>query len=118
MSERLLNATRARIDPRKLRDYALNPEHITGRHKAVFFGQMGYTAENWRVLERDIREQHLSQPVEAGRPSPYGNKYTVTAPLTGPNGEVRSVTTVWIFKIGNDYADLVTIEPAGKQQET
>lgn len=85
---------RARIDPRKLRDYALNPMHESGRYKAAFFAQMGYTAVNWRKMERDIREQHLTQPAEAGQPSPFGQKYTVTAPLVGPTGEARQLTTV------------------------
>ena len=117
MAERLLNADQARIDPRKLRDYALNPEHISGRHKAAFFAQMGYKREDWQRLERDIRQQHLSQPAESGRPSPYGKKYTITAPLRGPRGPARQVTTVWIFRAGNDFAELVTIEPATRQKE-
>jgi hypothetical protein len=67
MAERLPNADRALIDPRKLRDYALNPEHVSGRHKAAYFAQMGYSAEHWQRLERDIREQHLSRPAEHGQ---------------------------------------------------
>jgi hypothetical protein len=112
----LPNAEHARIDPRKLRDYALNPEHALGRYKAEFFGQMGYTAANWQQLERDIREQHLSQPAERGQSSPFGTKYTITGIVRGPNGTNRQVTTVWIFRAGNDFAELVTIEPAPRQR--
>lgn len=115
MSRPLPNAVEARIDPRKLRDYVLNHGHDSGQYKAVFFGQMGYTADDWQRLERDIREQHLSQPSEEGAFSPYGTKYVITAPLRGPSGETRWVTTVWIFRLGNDWADLVTIEPARKR---
>jgi len=61
---RLPNAEHARIDPRKLRDYVLNIGHNTGRYKAAFFAQMGYSADQWRLLERDIREQHLDQDAE------------------------------------------------------
>ena len=112
MSDRLPNAVGAQIDPRKLRDYALNPEHDSGRYKAAFFAQMGCTADHWQRLEQDIREQHLAQPIEAGQPSSYGRKYTITAPLQGPHGLARQVTTVWIFRPGRDWAELVTIEPA------
>ena len=114
MVDLLPNADKAVIDPRKLRDYALNPEHDSGRFKAAFFAQMGYVVTNWRRLERDIRVQHLSQAAEPGQPSPYGQKYIITAPLRGLIGEARQVTTVWIFKPGNDYAELVTIEPAAR----
>jgi hypothetical protein len=108
----LPNAENARIDARKLRDYALNFGHDVGQFKAAFFAQMGYTADDWQRLERDIREQHLDRPAEMGEASAYGTKYTITAPLSGPEGGSRWVTTVWIIRPGNIYADLVTIEPA------
>ena len=117
MPDLLPNVENARIDPRKLRDYALNAEHESGKYKAAFFAQAGYTGENWEQLERDIREQHLSQPATPGQPSPHGRKYTITAPLRGPLGLVRQVTTVWIFRPGRDFAELVTIEPAPHLKE-
>ena len=115
MADLLPNVEHARIDSRKLRDYVLNSQHPVGQYKATFFAQIGYTAADWQRLERDIRDQHLSQPAEPGQPSPYGQKYTITAPLQGPQGWARLVTTVWILRPGNDYAELVTIEPAQRK---
>ena len=112
----LPNAENARIDPRKLRDYALNFGHDVGQFKAAFFVQMGYTAADWQRLERDIRDQHLVHPAEEGAVSEYGIKYIITAPLSGPSGEPRWVTTVWIFRPGHSQAELVTIEPARRQK--
>jgi hypothetical protein len=77
---------------------------------------MGYTANQWQRLESDIREQHLSQAAKPGQPSPFGRKYTITAPLVGPNGVQRRVTTVWIVRPGKDWAELVTIEPASHRE--
>ena len=114
MVDLLPNADKTLIDARKLRDYALNPEHASGKFKAAFFAQMGYDVANWRQLEKDIRTQHLSQPAEPGQSTPYGRKYTITAPLRGLTGEARQVTTVWIFRPGSDCAELVTIEPAAR----
>ena len=116
MPGELPNARKARINTRKLRDYALNPKHETGKYKATFFKQMGYTAEKWETLEGDIRTQHLAQPVEVGQPSPFGQKYTITALLQGPQGEARWVTTVWIIRPGADQPELVTIEPATRRK--
>lgn len=116
MLDLLPNAANAEIDPRKLRDYALNPEHETGRYKATFFTQMGYSANDWLRLAYDIRQQHLSQPAETGQASPYGRKYTITAPLQGPRGPARQVTTVWIFRPDRDWAELVTISPATRRK--
>ncbi len=108
----LPSADRAQIDPRKLRDYALNLEHLSGRYKALFLAQMGYLARDWQQLEHDIRAQHLTQPAEPGQLSPFGHKYTITAPLHGPTGEARQVTTVWIIRTGGSIPELVTITPA------
>ncbi|MBI4785567.1 MAG: hypothetical protein HY782_00755 [Chloroflexi bacterium] len=118
MSKPLPNADQAQIDPRKLRDYALNLEHESGRYKAEFFAQIGYAAENWQQLERDIRDQHLTQPATPGKPSSFGNKFTITAQLQGPNGATRQVTTVWLFRPGKDFAELITIEPARRQRRS
>ena len=52
----------------------------------MFFAQMGYTADHWQRLEQDIREQHLTQPAEAGQPSPYGRKYTHHGIPAGTSG--------------------------------
>jgi hypothetical protein len=73
MAERLPNAKRARIDPRKLRDYALNAEHPEGQYK-------------------------------------------ITGLLQGPVGAARQVTTVWIVRARQEFAELVTIEPAARQK--
>jgi hypothetical protein len=116
MPERLPNAEQARIDPRKLRDYALNFEHDAGRFKAAFFAQMGYSADAWQQLDHDIREQHLSQPAEPGRSSPFGRKFVITAPVQGPHGEARQITTVWIQRPGSEVVELVTIEPASRRK--
>jgi len=77
---------------------------------------MGYNANEWQRLEQDIREQHLSQPALPGKPSPFGRKYSITAPLQGPAGATRQVTTIWIVRAGNDFAELVTIEPAARRR--
>lgn len=117
MPEKLLNAERAFIDPRKLRDYVLNSRHAVGRYKAVFFAQMGYSYENWEVLLRDIKEQHLDYEAEEGQKSYYGSKYTITAPIQGPVGSARWVTTVWIYRSGQDWPELVAIQPASPKRE-
>jgi hypothetical protein len=46
------------------------------------------------------------------------SKYTITAPLRGPQGEVRQVTTVWIIRPNNDFPELVTIVPANRPKES
>ena len=66
--ERLLNADQAIIDPRKLTDYALNPDHPTGGNKAkVFESALGITQANAEVLLEQIQQGVANQPPVPGK---------------------------------------------------
>lgn len=60
-SLRLPNIENVVIDSEKLRDYLLSPSHPVGRFKAAFFSSLGYTQEDWKQLEADLRRQHLTK---------------------------------------------------------
>ena len=59
-------------------------------------------------------EQILSLDAQPGRPSPYGQKYEILGPLTGPNGKNAWVRTIWIVLTGEAAPRLVTLIPAGE----
>jgi hypothetical protein len=63
-------------------------------------------------LDTDIREQVLPLDAQPGRPSPYGQKYEILAPLTGPNGKTAWVRTIWIILSDETAPRLVTLIPA------
>ena len=44
------------------------------RAKAAFFQALGYSSENWRQLDADLRSQHLSKEAAADEPTPYGGQ--------------------------------------------
>lgn len=106
--EKLPNADKAVIEDGKLRDYLLSPTHPRGRFKADFFHELGYSAQNWRTLERDVRKLILSRGVKESRRSRYGQKFSVEGPLKGPNGKTAPVLTVWIILKGESVPRLVT----------
>lgn len=109
-----LSAADAVIPPEKLQDYVLSPTHPDGRAKAAYLGRLGYTQADWRRLEADLREQILSRDAERVRPSPYGQKYEILGPLTGPNGTAAWVRTIWIVLAGETVPRLVTLIPEEK----
>lgn len=109
----LPNHEHAIVDSAKLRDYILSLSHPIGEFKARFFKKAGYNQNTWRALEKDIREQHLTKEAKKGPPSPFGQKYEITAPLKGPNNVVISVTSVWIILKGEDVPRLITLTPGG-----
>lgn len=102
------------IDPRKLRDYLLNPAHPEGATKAQYLSEMGYNQENYHILEVDLRNQHLLCDVQPGKVSIYGVKYEIVAPLVGPNGKRRLIRSVWMIRKNDTFARLITLIPEKK----
>ena len=97
---RVPNAENAVIDPRKLYEYLLDPNHPDGASKADYLALAGYTGRDWAQLDSDLRGQLLSLEARPGRPSPYGRKYEVAGSLTGPNGVSLGIRSIWIVRHG------------------
>jgi uncharacterized protein DUF6883 len=97
----------------KIADYVLSPSHPDGRGKAAYLAVLGYTRDDWRQLESDLRSQHVVLDAAPGRASPYGVKYEIVGNLTGPNGRTGRIRTVWIVRHDEDVPRLVTLIPEG-----
>ena len=96
------NADRAVIDPAKLYGYLLAPGHPVGRFKAAFFLALGYTSNDWRRLDADLRSQHLSQEATAE-----------ASAMEGPSGASADIVSVWVVRRGEDFPRFVTAYPEG-----
>ncbi|HXG64376.1 MAG TPA: hypothetical protein VNO70_04665 [Blastocatellia bacterium] len=105
----LPNYQNAVIPSEKLEKYALSPDHPVGKHKAVVFkSALGFDQSNWQLLEKSILDELPYHDAGSGETGPWGIKYNVVLPITGPNGRTAEVLTVWIIRPGTDYPSLVT----------
>lgn len=95
-------AENAEIPEDKLREYALDPDHPRGRHKArVFLSMLGIDRADWTYLRDQILERLTESPVTAVRPkAPYGLEYEVRLMIEGLNGETHPVITGWLVAEG------------------
>lgn len=95
---RLPRAATADVPAAKLRDYALDPGHRIGRHKARMFARLlSIEREDRRFLSDQILDRLPESPVTAIRPKPpYGTEYEVRVSIDGRNGETHSVITGWL----------------------
>ena len=110
----LPNPDRAVVDPAKIRDYLLSPEHPVGRFKAVIFQNAGYRRADWQILQADLAATaNLDAQLEAA--TPFGQKYEVLAMLRGPAGRDLAVVVVWLVRRGEDFPRLVTVYPRRRQ---
>jgi hypothetical protein len=106
----LPNHNNAKIDTRKLTDYALNPEHPVGGHKAkVFESALGYNKSNADSLMKQIYEKLPKSEAVMGKLDQYGQRYTVDMSIMGANGNTATVRTGWILKPGSTTPELTTI---------
>jgi hypothetical protein len=93
-----------------IRDYLLSPVHPIGRYKALFYRTLGHDQTSWQQLETDLRSL-ASLPAEPLESTEYGTKYAIIGPLTGLNGRVAEIVTVWIILTGEDVPRFVTAYP-------
>ena len=106
---RLPNAEQATVPIEKLRDYALDPEHPRGQHKArVFRSTLGIGQDDWEYLREQILEAVPSAAVATVRVISWGTLCEVPILVEGLNGETHEVTTVWIVERDDDPPKLVT----------
>ena len=106
-----LSPITAIIAEKKLRDYVLNAANPDGESKARFLAEIGYQRLDWKRLEKDLRDQHLTRECILGKDSIFGQKYEIVAPIVGPNGDQRWLRSIWIVRRNERQARLVTLIP-------
>lgn len=107
-------AENAVVEPEKVRDYLLSPGHPIGKFKAAFFQRLGYHQDAWSQLAQDLRAVAAQGDAVPGQPSRFGNKYEISATLTGPSGRSARIETVWMVRQNEQIPRFVTAFPGAK----
>ena len=97
------------IAPNKLTQYLLRLR--VEDDKSQFLELAGYTLADADRLLRDIREQVLPLDAEFHEATEYGQKYRIRGTLTGPNGRVLRVLTIWMKENATNQVKFVTLFP-------
>ena len=108
-------AEHAFIEDAKLRDYLLSSVHPIGRFKCQFFLNIGYTAEQWETLRRDLMTLAVTSEAEERERTRYGQKYVVRGRLMGPSRKSAEVATAWIVLHGEQAPRFVTAYPGSER---
>jgi hypothetical protein len=108
---RVPNADRAFIDISKLRDYALNPTHRVGGHKARLFASLlGMTIKDTAALQHILLNVIRTEEATLGDLDEYGQRYVIDFLLTWH--ERRAIVrSAWIIRPDEDFPRLVTCYP-------
>lgn len=105
---KLPNGDRAIIDPVKIVDYALNPDHEDGQHKAhVFRSVLGLTLPDARLLLDALKEAAATRDAVPRRADRYGQRYQIDFAFSGTSGSA-TIRSAWIVRSGENVPRLVT----------
>ena len=98
----------------KLRDYLLT--ELPRGDKSRFLAQAGYTRNEARQLERDLREQVLSLDAVPLPSRGYGERYEIRGVLRGPSGVEVRVRTIWMREHETGIVKFITLIPLRGEQ--
>lgn len=100
------------IDPRKVTHYLLQPRAKSD--KSGFLALAGYNASYAERLLEDLRRLLSLHEAECVESTPFGQFYAIAAPLTGPNGRVLRVRTLWMKEHLSGQTKFITLVPEKK----
>jgi len=105
---RLPNANQAFVDIAKLRDYALDPVHPEGKHKAcVFAAALGLTRNDANWLREQLLAVAHTRDGQLGRKTNHGQRYVLDFNLVH-GGKSARMRSVWNVRLAEDFPRLVT----------
>jgi hypothetical protein len=86
-----LDINQLHVDPRKVRDYLLAPDHPEGGSKAAFFLWLGFNRDRPWELAAELRTLGATNDSLGPVRTEHGSKYIVEGAIRG-----APVRTVWI----------------------
>jgi hypothetical protein len=105
------NAERAVVAAEKATEYLLNMSHKRGAAKARLLVGVGYGPDTPRLLESDLRAQHLSVDVTRTSGNAYGVVYEIEGPIKTPSGKTIRFCSIWQIDAGTDVPRFITMDP-------
>ena len=105
---KLPNGDRAIVTHEKLYGFLLNERHHSQPGHAILFRRLlGLTPANGEQLRKALLNAAARGEATPGQISPFGRKYVIRFPMTGPRGTYE-VLSVWIIENGELLPRLVT----------
>ena len=107
----LPNKERAIVEIKKVKEYLLNPEHRTGKHKARFFTKIGFSLDNPQVLQKALKQHPINHECAKTIDSEHGVKFIIEGSIITPENRMYHIRTVWMIPTSEELAKLVTAYP-------
>lgn len=101
-----------RVRDSKCSAYLLDPEHESGKHKAILFEKyLGFKQEDASELKRQLYIAGGKNDFTLRGTDIHGERYSQSVIMVGKDGRKAIVEIGWIKRPGSDKMDLVTAIP-------
>ena len=101
------------IRDEKLTQYLLVPKIRNDKSKWLKIG--GYSLNNWKRLQIDIRNQILTKEATFIEANEYGNLYEINAVMKTPNSKELRVSSIWMKEKLTNKTKFITMYPTKKE---
>ena len=96
------------MDVAKQRDYALDPVHEEGKHKArVFAAALGISRNDAAWLRDQLLSAARNSDCTPGRKTEHGQRYAIDFDVT-IRGKTARLRSAWIVRPGENFPRLTT----------
>ena len=79
--------------------------------KSNYLKLAGYGIENWPILEKDLLALVAGGDAILENSSVYGESFSITGSLVGPNGRRLMVKTIWMKEKKTGFTKFITLYP-------
>jgi hypothetical protein len=96
------------IDPRKIYDYCLSPDHEDGQHKSRLFASiLGLSTDQADQLVEALQNAAATEDAALGKNDQYGQRYVIDFEFAGKSGNAK-IRSAWIIRQNETVPRLVT----------
>lgn len=79
--------------------------------KSNYLRLAGYEIDNWPVLKDDLIKLVQTEDALFERATIFGDTFSIIGNLTGPNGRVLLVKTIWMKEYKTGFTKFITLYP-------
>lgn len=97
------------LEENKITQYLL--VYLPKDDKSNYLKMAGYGTENWLTLKQDLLALVAVGDAIHESTSVYGESFSITGLLVGPNGRELMVKTIWMKEKKTEFTKFITLYP-------
>ncbi len=110
------NVENAEITQTKVAKYLLSTTHRSGKSKAAFFMQFGFTPARWEDLATALKQHAIENEITVENNTVLGTRYVIEVGLEAPDGTWLNIRSAWFIDNEGKVPRFVTAHPLKRRR--